>query len=577
MVRQRPTRRATGNDTVQYRSPHGSGAWAGVLLSGWGVRGWDAGWVSAQSVALVCLALGVVVIAGSALANRTGLPGPVVLVVFGLLASVVPGVPQLNLPPELVFLVFLPPLVYRASFLTHPRTLRRHVTPLALLSVGLVLTTALTVAFVLSHLVPGVGFAQGLVLGAVVAPTDPVAASGVFGRLGAPREVVDIVEGESLVNDATALVLYAIAVQAVISGPPTVLGAVTGLAVAVLGGVAIGLVTGLLVVLVRTRIREVGLQLLLSLFTPYAAYILAEQVTASGVLAVVTAGVLIGSRSGGIFGSAARLQTTAFWSLLDVVLNSVLFVLLGLEIRTVLSDLPPEGVWRLTGYTAAVVATVVTLRLAWQLLIPPPVYWLREKLGRPRSDSSVAERLVIGWTGMRGAISLAAALAIPLSANGAPFPGRALLLFLTVAVVLFTLLAQGTTLPLVLRRVGLANDESEAEQERDARLALAEIALARLDELEDDGEATAEDTSPLRQLWEQIRMKQDAAGGGDDDKDGNTDLVVDLTALRLDIAERQSRELLRMTDTDAIAPEVARTLRQELDLQHMRLGGDDNA
>ena len=545
-----------------------------VLLAALGGWGWEAGWVSAQTVALVCLALGVVVIAGSAVASRTGLPAPVVLVVFGLLASVVPGAPSLNLPPELVFLVFLPPLVYRASFLTHPKTLRRHATPLALLAVGLVLATALSVAFLVSHLVPGVGFAQGLVLGAVVAPTDPIAASGVFGRLGAPRQVVDIVEGESLVNDATALVLYAIAIQAVISGPPTVLGAVTELAVAVLGGVAIGLVTGLLVVLVRTRIREVGLQLLLSLFTPYAAYILAQQVSASGVLAVVTAGVLIGSRSGGIFGSTARLQAAAFWSLLDVVLNSVLFVLLGLEIRTVLGDLPTDGVWRLTGYTVAVVSTVVTLRLGWQLLIPPAVYWLRHARGRPRADSSLAERVVIGWTGMRGAISLAAALAIPLTANGAPFPARALLLFLTVAVVLFTLLAQGTTLPFVLRHTGLVNDESEAEQEREARLALAEIALAHLDELEDSGELPAGGAQPLRQVWEQTRSKLQPAGTDPNDKNTDTDEdEVDLTTLRLDLAERQSHELDRLTNTDEIAPDVARTLRQEIDLQNVRLGG----
>ena len=522
-----------------------------------------------ETLALLGLALGVVVIAGSAVASRSGLPAPVVLVVFGLLASLLPGAPSLNLPPALVFLVFLPPLVYRASFLTHPQTLRRNATPLALLSVGLVLTTATAVAFVVSHLVPGMGFAEGLVLGAVVAPTDPAAAAGIFGRLGAPRSVVDIVEGESLVNDATALVLYAVALQAVVSGPPTVFGAVTELAVAVLGGVAIGLLTGLAVVAVRSRIRDVGLQLLLSLFTPYAAYILAEKASASGVLAVVTAGVLLGSRSGGIFGSSSRLQTAAFWSLLDVALNSVLFVLLGLEIRTVLGNLPPDGAWRLAGYAAAVVATVVTLRLAWQLLVPPGVYRLRQALGRPRSDSSVAERFVIGWTGMRGAISLAAALAIPLDANGAPVPARALLLFLTVVVVLFTLVVQGTTLPLVLRRTGLANDESQAEQERDTRIALAEVALARLDELEGSGELPPGGGSPLRQMWEHARTRQLPSEEGEDAPE------VDLTALRLDLAEHQSRELVRLADEGAISPEVARDLRREIDLQRVRLGGDD--
>ena len=522
-----------------------------------------------ETLALLGLALGVVVLAGSAVANRTGVPAPVVLVVFGLLASLVPGVPELNLPPDLVFLVFLPALVFRASFLTHPRTLRRHATPLALLSVGLVLTTATAVALVVSYLVPGMGFAEGLVLGAVVAPTDPAAASAIFGRLGAPRQVVDIVEGESLVNDATALVLYAVAVQAVISGPPTVLEAVTGLAVSVVGGVALGLLTGFVVVAVRARIRDIGLQLLLSLFTPYAAYILAERVSASGVLAVVTAGVLLGGRSGGVFGSAYRLQTSAFWSMLDVILNSVLFVLLGIEIRTVLGNLPPEGAWRLGGYAVAVLATVVILRMAWQLLIPPPVYLLRQALGRPRADSSRAERIVIGWTGMRGAISLAAALSIPLTADGAPFPARALLLFLTVVVVLFTLVVQGSTLPFVLRLTGLAHDQSPAEQEHDARLALAEVALARLDELEGTGELPPDGASPLRQLWDQTRSKLLSSAAG------LATPAIDLTSVRLDLAERQSGELNRLEDEGEISPEVARRLRQEIDLQRVRLGGAD--
>ena len=197
-----------------------------------------------DSLALLGLALGVVVLLGVALARRTGLPDPVVLVAVGLAASFVPGVPVLDLPPDLVFFVFLPPLLYRASFLTSPSTLREHATPLALLSVGLVLATAFAVATVASLVVPGIGFAEGLVLGAVVAPTDPVAASGVFARLGAPKRVVDLVEGESLINDATALVLYAVAVEAVVSGPPSAGGAALRLAVSVLGGLAVGVACG---------------------------------------------------------------------------------------------------------------------------------------------------------------------------------------------------------------------------------------------------------------------------------------------------------------------------------------------
>ncbi|MCW2606761.1 MAG: Na+/H+ antiporter [Frankiales bacterium] len=518
-----------------------------------------------DSLALLGLAIGVVVLLGVALARRTGLPDPVVLVVVGVAASLLPGAPEVDLPPDVVFLVFLPPLVYRASFLTEPQTLRRIATPLALLSLGLVLVTAFAVALVVAALVPGFGLAEGLVLGAVVAPTDPVAASGIFRRLGAPRFVVDLVEGESLVNDVTALVLYAIALEAVVSGPPSPLGAVTSLAVAALGGLGAGAAIGLVVVVVRRRLTDVGLQLLLSLFTPYAAYVLAEQVEGSGVLAVVVAGLLLGSR-GGVFTPAARLQSAAFWSLLDLVLNAVLFVLLGLQVRRLLIDAPDLGFARLTLYAVAVVLTVAVLRVLWQFLVPPPVYRLRALFGRPPSPSSRAERLVIGWTGMRGAISLAAALAVPRDVEV-----RSLLLYLTVVVVLATLVLQGTTLPLLLRLTGLSEDGGTADEEREVRLALARVALARLDELEDDGRVPPGGAMPLRQVWEQALTRLE----GEHADEATRAPAVDLTALRLDLAHVQGEELERWREEARVSPEVLRELRQELDLQQVRLGGEN--
>ncbi|MCW2777806.1 MAG: Na+/H+ antiporter [Frankiales bacterium] len=508
---------------------------------------------------LLCLALGVVVLVGVALARRTGLPDPVVLVTVGLAASFLPNAPVLDLPPDVVFLVFLPPLLYRASFLTDLATLRRIATPLALLSVGLVLATAVAVAGVVAALVPGVSFAQGLVLGAVVAPTDPVAASGVFKRLGAPRFVVDLVEGESLINDATALVLFAVAVEAVVGGRPSVAHTAATLVLSVGGGVAVGTAIGALVLLSRTRLSDVGLQLLLTLFTPYAAYVLAERVDVSGVLAVVVAGLMLGSR-GGVFTAAARLQSAAFWSLLDLVLNAVLFVLLGLQVRRVVGDTPQLGAHALALYAVAVVGTVAGVRVLWQFAVPPPVYGLRRLFGRPQASSSAAERLVIGWTGMRGAVSLAAALAIPRDV-----PERALLLFLTIAVVLATLVLQGTTLPLLLRLTGLSGDAGHEEQERQARTALAEVALARLDELEAQGDITADGAQPLRRVWEQAldRLAED--------DDRMPDPEVDLVGLRLELARVQGEELDRLRGRDGLHPEVVRELQTELDLQRVRL------
>ena len=512
-----------------------------------------------HSAGLPLLGVGfvLVVLLGVALARRTGLPDPVVLVVAGLGASLLPGIPDLRLPPDVVFLVLLPPLLYRASFLTSPQTLRRHATPIALLAIGLVATTALAVATVLSLVVPGVGFGQGLLLGAIVAPTDPVAAAGVFERLGAPRRVVDLVEGEGLVNDATALVLYSVSLSALVSGSPSALSVVGRLIVAVVGGLGVGLVVGLLVLPLRARIADVGLQLLLSLATPYTAYVLADQAGASGVLAVVTAGVLVGSR--GRESAGVRLQVDAFWSLLDLLLNAVLFVLLGLQVRGVLHDVPDLGTGALVLYGASVLGVVVVLRVAWQFVIPPALYLLRSAAGRDAQRSTGFERLLIGWTGIRGAISLAAALALPLDLRG-----RSLLLYLTVVVVLGTLVLQGLTLPALVARADLtAQDDEHEEQEREARIAMADVALQRIDELERQGKLPDGGAEPIRQVWEHARAR---AGEGDDPQ-------VDLVRLRLDIARVQGEELERRRPD--LSPELARELRQELDLQQVRLGADE--
>ncbi len=520
--------------------------------------------MSPESFALLGLGLGVLALLGVALARRTRLPDPVLLVVLGLLASLVPGAPVVDLPPDVVFLVFLPPLLYRASFETSPRTLRSNAVPVALLAVGLVLATAFTVAALLWAVVPDLPFAAALVLGAVVAPTDPVAASAVFGRLGAPRRIVDILQGESLVNDASALVLYAIAVEAVVSGPPSVLDALGRLVLAVPGGVLVGLLLAEAVTVVRRRVPDVGLQLLLSLLTPYAAYVLAGRVGASGVLAVVTTGLVLGSRSSGVFGPQVRVQGQAFWSLLDLVLNAVLFVLLGLEVRRLLAGAPDLGVARTALYAALVVASVVVLRVLWQLLVPPPVYALRRRLGRPPQDAPVRERLLLGWTGMRGAISLAAALAIPVEAGGEPFPDRPLLLFLTVCVILATLVVQGTSLPFVLRRLGLSGTGDGGRSEQQTRVALADVALGRLDEMSSREGVPGSAVEPLRRLWEQTRARAAEDDGLDDDE-------VDLAPVRLELSRLQSQELARRERAGLVLPEVARTLRAELDLQQVRL------
>lgn len=513
--------------------------------------------MDADTASLLGVALGALVLLGTVLARRTGVPEPVALVLVGLAASLLPEATSIDVPPDLVLLVFLPPLLFRASFLTSPRTLRANLTPLALLSVGLVVATAFAVAAAVALVVPGLSFAEGLVLGAVVGPTDPVAAAAVFSRLGAPRRVTDLVEGEALVNDATALVLLGVAVQTVTDGAPGLADASATIALAVLGGVAIGVVVARVVMVVRGWLGDdVGVQLLLSLLTPFLAYVPADHVHASGVLAVVTAGVVLGQGVDGVFSPATRLPGHAFWSLLELLLNAALFVLLGLQVRQVVGDIPDIGAGELALSSVVVVLVVLGLRLLWQVVVPPPIYWLRGRLGREQDRSSPSERFVVGWTGIRGAVSLAAALSVPLEVRGRP-----LILFLTVTVVLSTLLAQATTLPLVLRRLGLAGGDDLTGVEREARLALADVALARLDELEGHGDVPAGGVRPVRELWEHERQQVEPG----------EDPHVDLTQVRLEVARSQGHELDRLR-REGLDPAVARALREQLDLQQARLG-----
>jgi len=516
--------------------------------------------VEADTIALLAIGLGVVALLGSALARRTGLPDPVALCAVGVLAGFLPGVPDVELPPDVVFLVFLPPLLYRSSSLTSLRTLRANAAPIALLSVGLVLATAFAVAAVVALVVPGLGLAEGLVLGAVLAPTDPVAAASVFSRLGAPRRVVELVESESLVNDATALVLFGLAVEAVVSGPPSPSRAGALLVVSILGGVAIGVMAAGIVSLVRRALPDAGLVLGLSLLTPYLTYVPAERLHTSGVLAVVTAGVLLGSRADGLSDPVGRLQRAAVWSLVDLLLNAVLFVLLGLQVRRVLADAAASASLLLT--CAVVVLTVIGVRIAWQFLVPPVLYLLRRSSGRPERRSSAVERLLIGWTGMRGAVSLAAALSVPQQVDGQPFPGRPVILVVTVAVILATLVVQGMTLGPLLYRLDVA-DEPVGTAAGGRRL-LAHVALARLDELEALGELTRQDSLPLRAVWQQAH---------DRGPDGAVGSGVDLVALRLDIARAQGEELTRRKRDGRLPAKLVRELRRELDLQEARLRG----
>jgi Na+/H+ antiporter len=519
---------------------------------------------------LVGLLGAVTVLAG--VARRLGVPSPIALVVCGLLVGLVPGLPEVDLDPDLVFFVFLPPLVYGAGFTASPRDLRAQARRIGILAIGLVAASTAAVAVAMKLVVPGFGWAEAFVLGAVLAPTDPVAAVAIMQRLRVAPQLATVVEGESLVNDGTGLVLYRLAVGAAVSGTFSVLDGAWQLVATGAGGVAIGLVVGWLVQQVRWRIDDVPIEITLSLFTPYAAYIAAEAIGASGILAAVTVGLFLGARSGGLFSATARIEAQGFWNALTFILESTLFLLMGLQIRDVAGGIEDLDAGRVTMTVAVTFVVVVGLRVLWMFSAGPALRWLIP--GDPKEEPpemGPAARLVAGWAGMRGAVSLAAALAIPATVDGGgAFPQRQLIVFTVFCVIVLGLLLQGLTLPWLIAATGLGRDPGdEAADEARARAAAAEAALARLDEMEDDPDDDERATAHLRELYE-ARLGH-ARAPIDERGDEDRQHVEAFQRLREELLRSEREALHDLHERGEISEDALRTVERDLDLQEARL------
>ncbi|HZB36176.1 MAG TPA: Na+/H+ antiporter [Gaiellaceae bacterium] len=500
---------------------------------------------------LVLLALLAAVTALTALAPTLRVPYPILLVLGGLALGFVPGVPTITLPPEVVLVGVLPPLLYSAAFFTGLRDLRANVRPIGLLAVGLVVTTMLAVATI-AHYATGLSWPAAFVLGAIVAPTDPIAATAIAGRLGVPRRIVTIVEGESLVNDATALVLYATAVTALVTGSFSLWHAGLDFAVSVVGGLAVGLGVGWVVALIRIRLDNIPSETLISLLCGYLAYIPAQALGVSGVLAAVTIGVYLGWRSPELSTPAMRMQAFAVWETLVFLVNALLFTLIGMQLGPILDALGDRSTASLIVDALVVTATVMVVRIVWVLATGP----------RPA---------VVGWMGMRGAVSLAAALALPLQTDaGAPFPGRELIIFLAFAVILGTLVVQGLTLPAVIRRFHLEEDELEAKEDTKARIYAAEAAIQRLEELLDEDWVRPETAERLRGLYNFRRSRFQARFDGEDDGAIERQST-DYQRLRRELLEAERAAIVALRREGRISDDVMRRVERDLDLEDSRL------
>ena len=508
----------------------------------------------------------------SLLSRKVPIPYPILLVLGGLILGLIPGLPRVSLDPELVFLFFLPPLLYPAALFTSWRDFRANLRPILLLAVGLVLFTTAATGFLVHYLIPELPLAAGFVLGAIISPPDAIAAMAIAEHLRVPRRIVTILEGESLVNDATALVALRFASAAVLTGSFSAGHAAGQFLVVAIGGIGFGLAIGVATAWIQKRIDDAPIEITISLLTPFAAYLPAEQLGVSGVLAVVSAGLYHGWRIPEITTSRSRLQGGPVWEMIEFLLNGFIFLLIGLQLPAVLRHLSGQSPSRLVWYAGLVSVAVIVIRVLW---VFPATYLPRLLFaGLRRRDPSPAWQhvTIVAWTGMRGVVSLAAALALPLTVNdGSLFPGRELILFLTFVVILATLVVQGLSLPAIIRWLGVEDDRATEKEERAARLAANQTALARIKEL-----ACAQSMDPAtaqRVLIEyedrirQLEANEPEPGGAPRGLFSSDYEMLSQEALRV-----ERKTILKLRDDLVINDDVLRRNQHDIDLAEARLG-----
>jgi monovalent cation/hydrogen antiporter len=522
---------------------------------------------------IVFLLLLFFIVAFGTLAKKLKIPYPIVLVIGGLLLSFVPGIPKISLNPDIVFLIILPPLLYSAAWFTSWREFSYNLVSILFLAFGLVIFTVIGVSYACHWFLPGFDWRMGLVLGAVVAPTDAIAATSIATRIGLPKRIVDVLEGESLLNDASALLALEFGIALLVDGQrPTFALGFLRLAYLVIAGILAGLVIGEIVHQIEHRIDDAPLEIALSILTPYVAYLGAEAIHASGVLAVVVCGLYLSRKSSHFFSPAVRIQALAVWNSMTFILNGLVFVLIGLQLPYVLQTIHDYSLHTLILYGAIFSAFLIVLRLIWVFPGAHFAYFIRRRLlGQAEAEPTTRQKFVVGWTGMRGVISLAAAISVPqVLANGQPFAQRNMIIFLTFSVILTTLVLQGLTLPPLIRALGLAGLPTSHKEERDARTLILQAALTHLEQARGQVDPKSEDMyEDLARHYHRrlAALSQsealEAEGAAPDSRKSFADLSLELLQV-----ERQTA--VRLRNQSKISDELLRELERELDLGELK-------
>ena len=523
-------------------------------------------------LAVLAIALGML-----AIAPLVQIPYPILFVLGGLVLALIPGLPHPRLDPKIVLVGILPPLLYSTAFYTPLREFRANIRAIASLAVGLVLATAAAVAAVAHAIVPDMPWSSAFVLGAIVAPTDPVAATAIAGRCRLPRRLVSIIEGEGLVNDATALVVYRFAVIAVVTGSFSLVHATWKFAVSAIGGIAVGLAVGFLIRQIRRRIDHSPTEITIALLSGYLAFLPAEALDVSAVLAAVTVGVYVGWYTPELTNARTRIQGEAVWEIVTYLLNALLFTLVGLQLRPVVQGIANRSTGELALDAAVVCAVVVAARIVWCWTAAYLQWRIVPVIRDPSRFPPHRALAVLSWTGMRGAVTLAAALALPLTTDaGDAFPQRNLIIYLAFTVIVFTVVVQGLTLPALVRRVRLETDEDDGEEEARAWIGATEAALARLEELEREDWAHDEVVQRLRDGYG-LRQARYAARS-DGHVDGGLEEKSEVAKrLRRELIDAEREALVGMRREGKIGDAVERRVRRELDLEDARLGAYGSA
>jgi CPA1 family monovalent cation:H+ antiporter len=494
-------------------------------------------------------------------------PYPIALVIGGGALGFVPRLPQLQFDPQFLLVLVLPPILYQTALLTSWRDFKANLRPIGLLAIGLVIATTLAVGATLKFLIPDIPWSAAFVLGAIVSPPDAVAATAILSRLNIPRRVVTVLEGESLVNDATGLVIYKFAVAAVLTGTFSLWQASLQFVGVAVGGVVVGILMGRLFVFIHLYLGDAFIEVLTTLAVPYVAYILAESLHVSGVLAVVAAGLVRGRYAPEIVSAEMRIIARSVWNLLVFLLSSLIFILIGMQLSGIVSRLAGYSLAQLFLYGTFVSAVAIIVRFAW---VYPATYLsliLRAALGQNVALPLEGEVFIIGWCGMRGIVSLAAALALPATlANGSAFPERDLIIFLTFVVIAVTLVVQGLTLKPLIRRLKIGRDWSLQEEHQRAKMALGKAAIAAID-------AVAARDGIQDELAERIRAEFAekitlAVPGGLVLSHSGAD---DARRLRAAAVKAERQEMIRLWRENQISDEVLHRIEEALDYQESRI------